>query len=154
MKPVVRSGKMFFFVFFNKAYSVWARPWVLLCLSKDTAVVRKTDSRSLWIPICVIVLVIYLVRTMATVAEVWCMAILSTLTNKASVSAGRRSAGQSRRETGRENNSLAQAPCDALKCTSSWAYGTEEAALNWPQCLQTICTNRRRIWRKAVINGE
>ena len=61
-------------VFWTKPYSERERPWVLLCLSKDSAVVKKTDSCSLSTRCCVMTLIIYLVSTMTTVGEGWCIA--------------------------------------------------------------------------------
>lgn len=91
--------------FSNKAYSIWEQPWVLLCLSKDSAVVKKTDSCSLSIRFCVMTLIIYLVATMTTVGEAWCIgfsqrsddAILSNDTS--SVSPGHCTGQESRLET-------------------------------------------------------
>lgn len=59
-------------VFLNKAYSICEKPWVLLCLSKDPAVVKKTDSHSLSTSFYVMTLVIYLVATMTTVGQPRC----------------------------------------------------------------------------------
>lgn len=60
--------------------SLCEHPWVLLCLSKASAVVKKTDSCSLSIQCCVMAHIIYLFAAMATAGEAWCMGFLNSLT--------------------------------------------------------------------------
>lgn len=66
--------------FSNKGYSLCEHPWVPLCLSKASAVVKKTDSCSLSTRFCVMTRIIYLVAAMTTVGEAWCMGFLNALT--------------------------------------------------------------------------
>lgn len=75
IKLVLRREKWFS----NKAHSVSEQPWMLLCLSKDSAVVKKTDSCSLSTWLSVMSLIIYLVAAMTTLGEVWCMEFLRAL---------------------------------------------------------------------------
>lgn len=66
--------------FSNKGYSLCEQPWVLPCLSKASAVVKKTDSCSLSTWFCVMTHIIYLVASMTTVREAWCMGFLNAPT--------------------------------------------------------------------------
>lgn len=109
--------------FSNKAYSVCEQPWVPLCLSKDSAVVKKTDSCSLSTWFRVMTLIIYLVAAMATVGEAWCMGFLTTpfslMTHP--VFRQRIQAWNTLRQ-----QRLSGALRDALKCFSSRDYRQEE----------------------------
>lgn len=128
--------------FLNKAPSVTEQPWVLLCLAKDSAQVKKTDSCSLSTWLSVMSVIIYLVAAMTTLWAAWCMEFLRARSNDSQMAFHQE---ESRCETRRGNNGRAGT------CALFWRAFHQEIinkkrrrkrdSLQFASCCRTPCIN-------------